>query len=516
MAQGTITRLTYERLGILLTDAPAYKEGGTKYTDLIRVQSMDYGFSHQAVDIKAVGSDKLVTRNGQSPIVRAPDVNCNIEYLFAEGQNEIAAGLHVGKDGSVLKNFLEMSSTDDINIITVASHQDDHKDLVFLGNESDFEDYNVIGIGNAFLMNYGYSASVGALPTSTLSYAGSNMKYDAYSVSNRPTLPAIKLGVNNTESSEEVVLRHDSMRDVGHDRDKDSRQDEGYVFDEHFDPEVSTTKPGDIKLTITKKSGGRGGASIDSVDAAVQNISIDLPIPRQDIYGMGSNYVFNRKLKLPVIGQLSVDMVLRGYEQDQVDSFLTEADTYDIIVQHPVKQRILGDRGSIYIAGNYFYVAVEKNDWRRIALTEVDAQNIPSASGLTYHPIYYENNIEPEQIEISWSDSYFYVYEKSSNKWSSIALAPSVETISANIDYSDTFVYVSRGGAVKRFPVAELNFDFIDVQTSFNVSRNIVFEINRAQLKSQNYTHSIGSDVMVSSSMTFDVTKTDGLRLYFQ
>ena len=99
MAQGTITRLTYERLGILLTDAPAYKENGTKYTDLIRVQSMDYGFSHQAVDVKAVGSDKLVTRNGQSPIVRAPDVNCNIEYLFAEGQNEIAAGLHIGKDG---------------------------------------------------------------------------------------------------------------------------------------------------------------------------------------------------------------------------------------------------------------------------------------------------------------------------------------------------------------------------------------------------------------------------------
>ena len=220
MAQGTITRLTYERLGILLTDAPAYKENGTKYTDLIRVQSMDYGFSHQAVDVKAVGSDKLVTRNGQSPIVRAPDVNCNIEYLFAEGQNEIAAGLHIGKDGSVLKNFLQNSSTDDINIMTVASHEDGHKDLVFLGNdETDFEDYNVIGIGNAFLMNYGYSASVGSLPTSTLGYAGSNMKYDAYSVENRPTLPAVKLGVNNTESSEEFVLNPDQMRDVGHDRE---------------------------------------------------------------------------------------------------------------------------------------------------------------------------------------------------------------------------------------------------------------------------------------------------------
>ena len=494
MAQGTITRLTYERLGILLTDAPAYKEGGTKYTDLIRVQSMDYGFSHQAEDIKAVGSDKLVTRNGQSPVLRAPDVNCNIEYLFAEGQNEIAAGLHVGKDGSVLKNFLETSSTDDINILTVTSHKDDHKDLVFLGNESDFEDYNVIGIGNAFLMNYGYNASVGALPTSTLSYAGSNMKYDAYSVSNRPTLPAVKLGVNNTESSEQVVLHPDQMRDVSHDRDG-----HGYVFDEHFDPEVSTTKPGDIKLTITKKSGGRGGASLDSVDAAVQNISIDLPIPRQDIYGMGSNYVFNRKLKLPVIGQLSVDMVLRGYEQDQVDSFLTETDTYDIIVQHPVKQRILGDQGSTYIAGDYYYVAVEKNDWRRIAMVTFDR----GVSGL------------PRDTDFSDDGNYYYVCISGST-WGKIPLIPTPETFSGDISYSYTFVYVKNGSTWKKFPITELNFDLIDFEVSFDVAQNIIFEINRAQLKSQNYTHSIGSDVMVSSSITFDVTKTDGLRLYFQ
>jgi len=514
VAQGTITRLTYERLGILLTDAPAYKENGTKYTDLIRVQSMDYGFSHQAVDVKAVGSDKLVTRNGQSPIVRAPDVNCNIEYLFAEGQNEIAAGLHIGKDGSVLKNFLQNSSTDDINIITVASHEDGHKDLVFLNDETDFEDYNVIGIGNAFLMNYGYSASVGSLPTSTLGYAGSNMKYDTYSVENRPTLPAVKLGVNNTESSEEFVLNPDQMRDVGHDR-----EGHGYVFDEHFDPEVSTTKPGDIKLTITKNSGGRGGASLDSVDAAVQNISIDLPIARQDIYGMGSNYVFNRKLKLPVIGQLSVDMVLRGYEQDQVDSFLTETDTYDIVVKHPVAQRILGDQGSTYIAGDYYYVAVEKNDWRRIAMASIDrliSEDTDFSDDGNYYYVFIDSVTywkEEEDLPVGKNvgdikDGY--------SRWGKIPLLPTSETFSGNISYSYTFIYVNNAGLWKKFPITELDFDLIDFETSFDVAQNIVFEINRAQLKSQNYTHSIGSDVMVSSSMTFDVTRTDGLRLYFQ
>ena len=67
-------------------------------------------------------------------------------------------------------------------------------------------------------------------------------------------------------------------------------------------------------------------------------------------------------------------------------------------------------------------------------------------------------------------------------------------------------------GSWMKFPITELNFDIIDFEASFDVAQTMTFEINRAQ---QNYSHSIGS-VMVSSSLTFDVTKTDGLRMYFQ
>ena len=200
-----------------------------------------------------------------------------------------------------------------------------------------------------------------------------------------------------------------------------------------------------------------------------------------------------------MIGQLSVDMVLRGYEQDQVDSFLTETDTYDIVVKHPVAQRILGDQGSTYIADHYYYVAVEKNDWRRIAMISFDR----GVSG------------SPGDTDFSDDGNYYYVC-MSGSTWGKIPLLPTSETFSGNISYSYTFIYVNNAGLWKKFPITELDFDLIDFGTSFDVAQNIVFEINRAQLKSQNYTHSIGSDVMVSSSMTFDVTRTDGLRLYFQ
>ena len=63
-------------------------------------------------------------------------------------------------------------------------------------------------------------------------------------------------------------------------------------------------------------------------------------------------------------------MVVRGYEPDEVDSFLTKADIYDLVITHPVAKRILGEKGSTYISDGYYYIAVEKNDWRRIAFVE--------------------------------------------------------------------------------------------------------------------------------------------------
>lgn len=486
MAQGTITRLTYERLGILLTNAPAYKESTSEYNNLIRVQSMNYGFTHQALDVKSIGSDRLVTRNGvQSPVVRAPDVNCDIEYLFSEGQNELHANLYIGEDSSILKNFFNLSTTDDINVIVVASNEDSHRDVNFMPNESDFEDYNVIGIGNAFLSSYKYTASVGALSSCSLSYAASNMKFDAYNSADKPELPSVKLGVDNTTSTETLSLN-------------------GNTFDEKHDPEVAAIKPGDIKVKIIKSAGSRGGSDLTSVHASIQNISIDLPLPRQDIYGMGSNYVFNRKLKLPIIGQLSVDMILRGYTQDEVDSFLTEADVFDIKIDQPVASRADGNQGETYLGTNFFFVAVADKLWKSAAFTAEER-----AAGTTG-----DTEIDGDNYYICIDDT----------DWAKIEMSASTLDRAGGLKdtyFDDNFYYVKTTTSPatdgwKQFALSSVSFYQLVVADAFQIANNITFEINRAQLKQQNYTHSIGSDVMVSSSLTFDVTKDDGLKLYFR
>ena len=107
MAQGVISNLTYERLGVLVSNFPAYKTEGTTTGDLMRVQSMNYSFQHPALDVKSIGSADLITKDGESPVVRQPDINCNLSYLFTSGENEESLGLYLGSDASIFKNFFD-------------------------------------------------------------------------------------------------------------------------------------------------------------------------------------------------------------------------------------------------------------------------------------------------------------------------------------------------------------------------------------------------------------------------
>jgi hypothetical protein len=314
----TASRITYEKLGVLVTDFPAYKEAGTTSGQLIRVQNMNFGFQHPAIDVKEIGSDELVQnvtqKDGESPIIRQPEVSCEIEYLFSSGENERAIGFYTYSDGSVFKNYFEAETSDDISIIGVSANEGNITDLNFVDTE-DFSGYNVIGVGNCFLTQYSYNAQVGSLPTASVSYAASNLKFDLYDPNNAPTLPSIKLGVDNIFSEEKIYLNSNS-----------------------FNPEVvdgaNAIMPGDMIIKITKTAGEYGGAPVESVDAAIQSISVNMPIPRQDIYGFGSNYVFGRKLKLPIIASASINMIVREYATGQIESFFEEGSKYDILIKH--------------------------------------------------------------------------------------------------------------------------------------------------------------------------------------
>ena len=83
-----MTRLTHERIGVLLSNAPAYKDyaNTSRFYDATRVQSIEYSFLNKSTDIKSLGEDKFIVRGLQSPVTRSPDVSFTMNYLYALGR----------------------------------------------------------------------------------------------------------------------------------------------------------------------------------------------------------------------------------------------------------------------------------------------------------------------------------------------------------------------------------------------------------------------------------------------
>jgi hypothetical protein len=321
MGKSKVDRITYERFGVLMTDFPAYKTTNSTSGDITRIQSMEYSFSHPALDIKEIGSDSFVSQDDESPIVRQPEIDCNMSYIFSSGENEEALGLYLGSDGSVLKNFYNNKETDDVNIFLIADAGGcGHRDLNNVTNQQGFSGYNIVGFGNSFLKSYQYSASVGQLPVCSTSFVCGNMKFDEYKDDSPPSFPSIKLGVENIDSEERLILNENSLNP-------------------HTDNDVPSIMPGGIIINITKHAGDHGGAVLNDIEASIQNININLPITRQDIYGFGSNYVFDRKIKFPVIASVSMDMILREFYTGETDSFFSKGSRYDMTISHTERDR---------------------------------------------------------------------------------------------------------------------------------------------------------------------------------
>ena len=479
----SFSRLTHERIGVAVSDAPGYKIGGSSIDNLMRIQSASYSINQNPAQIKSIGSDNIIKINGQAPVVRSPDVEFSLSYLFCEGHNENTIGFYLGDDGSIFKNYLSNSSGDDINIFLVASNSDTSRDLNLqpLGS---FDGFNVIGIGNAFLRSYQYQASVGSLPVCSLSYIGSNIEYNAYDSDSLPKFPSFKLGVNNLKSSEEFSI-------------------DDNTFDSYFDSEPSVIKPGEIQVRFTKTNGSRGGSSIESIGAAIQSISINVGLERQDIYGFGSNMPFDRKFKLPIIGEISAEFIIRGFNQDEISGFFDRNNIFDIKIFHPIKPRLSGSEGSRLYQNGFLYFAVADGIWRRSA--GVLANSVDN---------YDQVNINEYNDFFS---SEFYFANTGNNSWIKIPL--SLTNLERDGEVGDIFhdvinYYIKTSQGWKNFPLSEINPGEIDRSDAFQIAKYLVYEINDAQLNQEAFSFAIEKNATISCGINFPVSKSRGLKAY--
>tara|TARA_R110000751_G_scaffold246049_2_gene346058 strand:- start:73 stop:1359 length:1287 start_codon:yes stop_codon:yes gene_type:complete len=322
--------------------------------NLDRVQSCNYSFNISRQDVNQFGDLAAIDRI----ITDTPTVSIDASYILANFSNEKRLGFAVGQSGdaaglltSCISGIIDSSTNNyqkDYFILTTKEGSDAN----LLSDSGKYD--SIIGIGNGFLSSYSSEASVGGLPTASVSVEGMNMNavkvpyfgfdmgnpgnttkgfffpYDG--VSNNFTgisgeNPAIN-PVDGTKVDKLVCLPLASGDTSG----------AGAGL-------ISALRPGDITLTLGKKltetitnsTGGNNdswdiaGANIN--DAHIQSYTISFDLSRTPIQKLGTRFAFARPVDFPITASLSIDAVLSDLTTGNLSDLIDCDGEYDAIVK---------------------------------------------------------------------------------------------------------------------------------------------------------------------------------------
>tara|TARA_Y100000361_G_C11155804_1_gene344057 strand:+ start:685 stop:1929 length:1245 start_codon:yes stop_codon:yes gene_type:complete len=249
-----------------------------------RVQSANYNFAINRTDVNQFGNLARI----DTAVIDAPTVGLDFTYLVTNGLNEDKLGVSSQPQSksapsiSAISGILSNVSGRNYHILTVTEGRD--------ANDSSLQSTNtstVISIGNGYITNYSVSASVGSIPTASVSVEGLNIS--AQTAGTGMQTPAINPS-DGTQGSAKFTL---PAPITGPKTDVSKRNTVGEIL-----------RPGDIEINLT--DGGATGLLANMADtdtdtsAHIQSFSIDLPLGRSVLQRLGNSFGFAREVDFPV------------------------------------------------------------------------------------------------------------------------------------------------------------------------------------------------------------------------
>ena len=514
----SLNKITYEALGLFISDTGSSYSADQDFSLINLVQDASFDFNINRENIKQIATtpnDDFVAQ----PILNEPTVNLNYSYLANQlFLNEKKLGFHIGDDNSIFKNY-SSTAIDDKNIAFLIANSGDYNELQFSQN---YTGYDVLGLGNCFLTNYSIEASVNSFSKVSVSYLCSNVEYGTYNANSK--LPSINLVSGNQEDPYSLTIT-----------------DTGSTEADYF-------RSSDITLQLENPD---FGAEISG--GHLQNFAINVPIERNDLYGFGSNYVRNRKIKFPIMANISFSLVAHKFNTGNLANIFNQDSSYDFkITLFPQRSRqfiqatITGNSAS-----SSFMVRQVDGNADAQSFTVIKAGKLSSAritpaqgnaagtnyqlnyklyrgdgisgpimeTGSTHFTVSYlpDNSQQYDDVHFTFTGEH-YVYKDE------------VFTIGFdNDDSSDTDIFRYSGAASDVYDGGRFyqDYDFDTDHDPADVGSNadaalmaisfdqipMTYEIEGAKMMSQNFSSSIGSLSTVDATFQFPITKTKGLQL---
>ena len=300
-----------------------------------RIQNCNFNFTINRQDINEFGKLARI----DSIVMEAPTVGLDFSYYVTDGYNERLMGFNITgiTDTNIVNGAQAISGLlgdlqgNNYYILTVDEGED-----VVAGNLTPSS--TIVGIGNGFISEYSFEASVGAIPTASVTIEAFNIKSDATEIVTTVTTglaPATSvLGADitsitgNSPAIDLFATPATKLTSIGSAYKLDySRAFSGAIgggAGVNFTgfttgvSSVSALRPGDIVLSL-----GNSVGLTNLVDAHIQSFSFTLPLSRTILQRLGNTFGFARVVNVPINMDVTISAIVSELKDQNLFDALT-------------------------------------------------------------------------------------------------------------------------------------------------------------------------------------------------
>jgi hypothetical protein len=271
--------------------------GGSLLKKLDRVQSCNFNFTINRQDINEFGKLARI----DSIVMESPTVGLDFSYYVTDGLNERLMGFNMyhttdaantNAAGQSISGLLADLQGNNYYILTVQEGED------VVGTTSSTTPANtntVVGIGNGFISEYSFDASVGAIPTASVTVEAFNIKADALTGDSNGVITGFSPAINILASPATKFTSSGSA----------------YGLSGAFTTGVSNVtalRPGDIVLSLSNPDGMIDVAGANS--AHIQSFQFTIPLTRTILQRLGNTFGFARVINVPINMDITISAIV--------------------------------------------------------------------------------------------------------------------------------------------------------------------------------------------------------------
>jgi len=336
----TATPFTPESTGSLASGISLLKK-------MDRIQNCNFNFSINRQDINEFG--KLARLD--SIVMESPTVSLDFSYYVTDGFNERLLGFnsYSSNDNNTIENVQAISGLlndlqgNNYYILTVDEGED-----VVLGTLSPSS--SIVAIGNGFISEYGFEASVGAIPTASITVEAFNIKSDAnatvttVTTGSAPATSSVGADIISITGNSPAIDLSSSPANKFTSIGTAYKLDYSRAFSGAISAgagvnftgfttgasNVTALRPGDLVLTLPTSDGiadinGNGQAHI-------QSFSFTLPLSRTVLQRLGNTFGFARAINVPINMDVTINGIVSELESLNLFDKLNSPTARDLVI----------------------------------------------------------------------------------------------------------------------------------------------------------------------------------------